>query len=245
MSMTTTTILNTRLYASLLFVSVIVSQLSNIIYEKLQLGEEISVVIFPSLLFLSLLTIPSLLIGFKLGKSIGLSLNQPHLSYPRSSGYNSVLFAVVSSILLGIFLLVLRYFSLPYLPEQIPQYGFRGVTGGLLVSIGAAIGEEIWFRFGLMTLLLWLLKYLFKLRELTLTAIWSVMLIVAITFGTAHIPQLMAYGAGSNFAIWGTMLGNISVSFLYGWCYWRYGLMSAIIAHFCLDIVLHVLPALL
>lgn len=243
--MTSTANKNIRLYASLLLISVIVSQLANIVYEKLKLGEDISAVILPSLLFLLLLTVPSLLIGFKLGQSIGLSLNQPHLSYPRSSGYNSVLFAVFSSILLGILLLVLRYFSSPYLPEQIPQYGLRGVTGGLLVSIGAAIGEEVWFRFGLMTLLLWLLKHQFKLRELTLTAIWSVMLIVSIAFGAAHIPQLLAYGAGSNFAIWGTMLGNISVSFLYGWCYWRYGLMSAIIAHFCLDIVLHVLPAIL
>lgn len=245
MSKMATTKVNSRFYACLLFLSVIVSQLLNIIYEKLKLGEDISVVIFPSLLFLSLLTIPSLLIGFKLGKSIGLSLYQPHLSYTRSQGYNSALFAVVFSIFLGIIFLAIRYFSLPYLPEQMPQYGFRGVTGGLLVSLGAAIGEEIWFRFGLMTLLLWLFKYLFKLRELTVTAIWSAMLIVAIIFGAAHIPQLIAYNAVSNFAIWGTMVGNISVSVFYGWCYWRYGLMTAIIAHFCFDIVLHVLPALL
>lgn len=95
-----------------------------------------------------------------------------------------------------------------------------------------------------LTLLLWLFKRLFKPNELNLVAVWVVMLIVAICFGAAHIPQLVSYGAGSNFAIWGTMLGNISVSFLYGWCYWRYGLFSAIIAHFSLDIVLHVLPAM-
>jgi uncharacterized membrane protein len=234
----------TRLYASLLFLSVIVSQLANIVYEKIKLGEEVSVVVLPSLLFLSVLTVPSLIIGFKLGGSLGLSLHKPHKSYANCSVQSSILFPVVSSILLGVLLLAIRYISLPYLPEEIPQYGFRGVTGGLLVSLGAAIAEEVWFRFGLMTLLLWLFKRIFKLTELTIASVWCVMLVVAIAFGAAHLPQLIAYGAGSNFAIWGTMLGNIAVSFLYGWCFWRYGLLSAIIAHFCLDIVLHVLPAL-
>ena len=99
--MTTTTSVKKRLYAGILFISVIVSQLANIIYEKLMHGEDISVTIFPSLLFLSLLTIPSLVIGFKLSDSMGLSLYKPHLSYSKETGYNPILFAVVSSLLLG------------------------------------------------------------------------------------------------------------------------------------------------
>lgn len=236
---------NTNLQAAVLFLAVSVSQLANIVYEKARTGEDVTVVFLPSLMFLSVLTIPSLIIGFKLGKEIGLSLNQPHPSYTQNENYRSYGIVIASSLLLGFFLLAVRQFSLPYLPDEIPQYGFRGVTGGLLVSIGAAIGEEVWFRFGLMTLLLWLLKRAFKLDTLRLIHVWTVMIVVAIGFGAAHLPQLISYGAGTHFAIWGTMAGNLVVSFLYGWCYWRYGLVSAILAHFSLDLVLHVFPALI
>ena len=223
----------------------IVSQLANIIYEGLSNNQDISVVFLPSLIFLSLLTIPSLIIGFKLGKEIGLSLDQPHSSYADIKDDYSWLLVIGASLLLGFFLLGVRQFTLPYLPDEIPQYGFRGVTGGLLVSVGAAIGEEVWFRFGLMTLLLWLIKRLFKLDEINQIHLWVVMTVVAIGFGAAHLPQLISYGAGSNFAIWGTMIGNLVVSFLYGWCYWRYGLVLAIVAHFSLDLVLHVFTAVI
>lgn len=132
---------------------------------------------------------------------------------------------------------------MPYLPAEIPAYGFRGPIGGLLVSIGAGIGEEVWFRFGLMTLLLYVLGKLKGSLSLSDRSVLLVILLDSVLFGLVHIPQLMSYGAGSNFAIWATMLGNIAVSTLYGWCYWRYGLISAIFAHISLDIALHMLPA--
>ena len=232
------------IHAILLFAAVIVSQLANIIYEGLRNGQDVSLVILPSMVFLATLTIPSLFIGFRLGRQVGLSLDKPHQSYARTEGLSPVVFVVASSILLGLFLLGVRQFSLPYLPEEIPQYGFRRVIGGFLVSVGAAIGEEVWFRFGLMTLLLWFIRNVFRPKSISLLHVWIVMFIVAIGFGAAHLPQLVAYGAGSQFAIWGTMIGNLLVSFLYGWCYWRCGLVSAIGAHFTLDLVLHVLPAL-
>jgi hypothetical protein len=152
--------------------------------------------------------------------------------------FHPLVFPAVTGIILGFILLGVRQLSIPYLPEAIPEYGFRGVWGGLFVSIGAAIGEEIWFRFGLMTLLLWSTKRLFKLEQINHATAVTVITLTGIAFGAAHLPQLLAYGAGTNFAIWGTLLGNIAVSILYGWCFWRYGLLSAITAHFILDIVL-------
>lgn len=116
--------------------------------------------------------------------------------------------------------------------------------GGLLVSIGAGIGEEVWFRFGLITLLLAGIKHLFKLQQISNAVAIVAIFLVAIPFGLAHLPQLASYGAASTFAISGTMIGNIVVSTLFGWCYWRYGLISAITAHITVDIVLHMLPAL-
>ena len=43
--------------------------------------------------------------------------------------------------------------------------------------------------------------------------------------------------------IGGTILGNTAVGILYGWCYWKRSLVSAMVAHFAVDIMIHVLPA--
>ena len=227
-----------------LFIATIIAQLANIYYQSIQDQSDFVSKLLPSLVFLSVLTIPSIVIGLRLGESAGVSL---YKSYDGQASWfkSPILFPLISGITLGVLLLVVRYFSAPYLPDEVPEYGFRGVTGGLLVSIGAAIGEEVWFRFGLMTLVLWGMKRIFKFSELTDQLVWIVIIVVGVAFGAAHIPQLISYGGGTSFALWGTMLGNVAVSMLYGWCFWKYGLISAIIAHFILDIVLHVLPAMI
>ncbi len=227
-----------------LLVATVIAQLANVYYQSIQEQSDFGNLLLPSLTFLAIITIPSLVIGLQLGESVNVSLYRP--VEDQSSWVKSpVLFPIISGISLGIVLLVVRYFSSPFLPEEVPEYGFRGVIGGILVSIGAAVGEEVWFRFGLMTLVLWSIKRLFKIKELTDSLVWTVIIVVGIAFGAAHFPQLISYGGGTSFALWGTMLGNIAVSMLYGWCFWKYGLISAIIAHFILDIVLHVLPAMI
>lgn len=151
---------------------------------------------------------------------------------------------MVSSIALGSVLLLLRYLLADYLPPELPEYGFRGVTGGLLVSIGAAIGEEVWFRFGLLTLLFYGYAKFSKTTQLSAFAGLSIITLVAVLFGAAHLPSLVSYNGATSFAVSATILGNVAVGILYGWSYWRYGLLMAITAHFSLDIVLHVIPAL-
>ena len=40
------------------------------------------------------------------------------------------------------------------------------------------------------------------------------------------------------------MLGNMLVAMAFGWLYWRRSLIAAIVAHFAVDVMLHVVPAL-
>lgn len=49
----------------------------------------------------------------------------------------------------------------------------------------------------------------------------------------------MAVGFGA------TMPGNTLVGIVCGWLFWQRGLIAAIVAHFSIDFVLHVLPAIL
>lgn len=228
-----------------LYLLTIISQLANIAYEAYVNQNPILPLLLPSILFLSVLTVPALLIGFGLGRDLGLvPFDEQNAITQPSTPTNPMLFSVVSGVLLGALLLVLRWLLLPYLPDEIPAYGFRGFIGGVLVSFGAAVGEEVWFRFGLMTLVLWLTKKWFKLEQLSNQHALIVIILISVLFGLAHLPQLASFNADTQFAVWATILGNVAVGTLYGWCFWRFGLFYAILSHFVLDIVLHALPAL-
>jgi hypothetical protein len=61
---------------------------------------------------------------------------------------------------------MLRIVSVQFLPPELPELGHRGAIGGLLVSISAAIGEEVWLRLGVMTILAWLFLRLLGQSEL-------------------------------------------------------------------------------
>jgi len=193
-------------------------------------------------------TIPAAGLGIWLGRGIG--LGTPRLSDLMNKKSDTLKLlqqdarlASILGLVIGAMLLVLRIVTADFLPPELPNLGHRGVLGGLLVSIGAAVGEEVWFRLGLMTLLLWLVTRLFGHEEIRPSVAWTIIILVSFGFGLAHLPQLLSYGAGSPFAIWGTILGNVMVGVLYGWCYWKRSLFAAIVAHFSVDILLHVLPA--
>ena len=223
----------------LLYVVTLFAQYAYIAYERYQTGESILPTVLPSLLFLSLLTVPAILIGLHFGPKMGIGLvnnKETHLK-------PGLAFAITMAIVLGILLLTLRWFLAPYLPSELPEYGFRGPIGGFLVSIGAAIGEEVWFRFGLMTLLLFGLLKITGKQQINGLQFWTVVLVVSLGFGLAHLPSLSAAGAADSAGIWGTILGNVATSILFSWCFWRYGLFAAITAHFVQDIMLHCIPA--
>jgi membrane protease YdiL (CAAX protease family) len=74
---------------------------------------------------------------------------------------------------------------------------------------------------------------------------WTAIAVSALVFGAIHLPQLAGAGAATSFGITATMLGNIVVGIACGWLFWKYGIISAIAAHFAIDVVLHVFPALL
>ncbi|MGH1363755.1 MAG: CPBP family intramembrane glutamic endopeptidase [Calditrichia bacterium] len=232
---------------SILLVLTIAAQLINLAFGRINAEQSLSSVLLPSLLFLCAITLPLTWLGIRLGPKVGLGIpliDQFLANQPTAWRIlrNDVVFATILGLALGALLLLVRVFSTPYLPPELPAFGHRGILGGLAVSVGAAVAEEVWFRLGLMTVLVWIASKAFSKGEVQPVLVWSVIAITSIGFGTAHLPQLVSYGAGSPFAITGTVLGNTAVGFLYGWCYWRRSLIAAIVAHFSVDIVLHVLP---
>jgi hypothetical protein len=227
----------------------VLAQLVSLGFGRSNEEQSFDSIVLPSVLFLIAVTLPLGGLGIALGRQIGLGTPLLVALLSNQPGSIKILqrdagLAVVLGFVLGGILLLVRMISGPYLPPELPTFGHRGVIGGLSVSFGAAVAEEVWFRLGLMTFLVWCLSLSLGHREVRPNIAWIIIGITSVGFGLAHLPQLMSYGAGSPFAIGGTIVGNSVVGILYGWCYWRRSLVAAIIAHFAVDLVLHVFPAL-
>lgn len=111
-----------------------------------------------------------------------------------------------------------------------------------LISLHAGIAEEIFFRFGLLTLFAWLGSLLWHdaRGHPTRAVFWGANLIAGLAFGVAHlfggmpypkIPVIMAR----------IVVQNTALGLVLGWLYRRWGLESAILTHFFVDVVLYVI----
>ncbi len=221
------------------------AQMVSLAFGRLDAAQRFIEIALPSLFFLSLITLPACYLGIVLGRQIGLGVNQLDALFThRPDAWrrlrNDLVFATVLGFLVGAALLTLRLFTAPFLPPELPQLGFRGVVGGLAVSLGAAVAEEVWFRLGLMTLVVWSLARLMHTRAPSPTVIWSVIVFSALAFAAAHLPQVVAYGAASPIGVVGTLFGNVLVGTFFGWMFWQRGILAAMAAHFSVDLVLHV-----
>jgi len=206
-------------------------------------------VLGPSALVLCAVTIPLAASGLFLGQKIGLGapLVTDLLNRTPGSGrklLSDALLSVSLGLGLGFLLLLLRFAAQPYLPPELPELGHRGVLGGLLVSISAAVGEEVWLRLGVLTILAWILMRLLGRHKVSPVVGWSAIVVSALAFAAMHLPQLASYGAANSVGIAATMMGNTLVGVLFGFLYWRRSLIAAMLAHFAVDLALHVLPAL-
>jgi hypothetical protein len=125
----------------------------------------------------------------------------------------------------------------PYLPqgnvkEPAPWMGF-------LASISAGVNEEIVFRLGLMTSLAALLTVLTRRGTggpvITLVA----NVIAALAFAAIHLPQAKAFYGLSTLMVLFVMIGNGVPGVIFGWLFRRFGLITAMVAHFSADVVLY------
>lgn len=119
---------------------------------------------------------------------------------------------------------------------------------GFLVAVGAGISEEIWLRLGMMGVLAWFLTRAARLAgrgsedgEAPSWVMWASMAGAALLFGAAHLPIAATLGDGLTFALAANVISmNAVLGLVFGWLYWKRGLIAAMAAHFSTDIVLKV-----
>jgi membrane protease YdiL (CAAX protease family) len=106
-------------------------------------------------------------------------------------------------------------------------------------SFYGGISEEVLMRLFLMTLVVYMLSFLSDGDWIY----WAGIISAAFLFGAGHLPaSYQIYGKSAIVTV-RTILLNMVPGILFGYLYWKYGIEMAMLAHFCADIVLHVILA--
>ena len=74
---------------------------------------------------------------------------------------------------------------------------------------------------------------------------WAAIVVTALVFGIGHLPATAAVLPLTPLVVARALLLNGLGGLLFGWLYWRRGLLAAMLAHFSADVVLHVVVPLL
>src|SRR5262249_38812561 len=122
---------------------------------------------------------------------------------------------------------------------------FSWMWRGALASFYGAVVEEVESRLLLVSLFVWLLARLTRRRTDTWAFVVAILL-AALLFGIGHLPAAVAAGV-ARAPLQGTRIVvlNMLAGIVFGALYWKVSLEHAMVAHFCADLVLHVvLPAL-
>ncbi len=200
---------------------------------------------FTSLLISAILAFPGLWLGGPLGLGVPLlhswlagnpdAPRQFRRALPLAIGLGSVAGIVIVALafLMGAFF---GYDALHAKTHPSPLLG-------LLASFDAPLREEVWFRLGIVTLLVWLGCKLLRRDRPSLPIIWSGLVLSALIFAASHWQN---FPSPTLALVTLAVLTNFVPGLILGWLYWRKGLLVAIVAHFCGDIIVHVIaPALL
>jgi len=134
--------------------------------------------------------------------------------------------------------------GLPLLLGAGPKYAGPTPLDLFLRALSAALTEEIFFRLGLMTLFVWILRTFVSKSGSTEPSLSIGILLAALLFAAAHLPGHVTSETATWNLVVGILLFNSFGGMLMGWLYSRHGLLSAVLAHFLGDVVGHAIPSM-
>lgn len=150
--------------------------------------------------------------------------------------------------------LVAEYLFGPPLEAEIHRLGITLVAGGhppvwqgALAALYGGIFEELTMRLVLLTVLVWIGSRLLRATQGRALAVvfWMANLVTALVFGAGHLGAAQAIGLPMDaLVISRTLLLNAVLAVAFGWLYWKRGIESAMLAHFCADIIVAVVAPL-
>jgi hypothetical protein len=192
-----------------------------------------------------LLLAPASAVGLWFGRRVGLGAVLPNRVVPGGAGVwgrvrpilgvsVAVGLAIAAPGIIGSFVFQAADFG--------PGLGNPTPVDWLARSFSAALTEEIVFRLGLMTCLVWVIAAVVRKAGTDRSVFWAGNTLAALVGASFHLPPLLS-AATPN---WGLVTMVVLFSGLagvaLGWLYARYSLVSAMLAHFVADFVQHVIP---
>src|SRR5262249_9684302 len=130
-------------------------------------------------------------------------------------------------------------------PEQAMNLHHPSWWAGLLASAGAGFREECWCRLGLMTFFAWVGVKVTRRSPPGAAVIWVADALASLLVGAMHLPQAAGLIGLTAPVVTFVLVGNGLPGLVFGWLYWRKGLVAAMVSHFAIDIVLKVVVPLL
>ncbi len=97
----------------------------------------------------------------------------------------------------------------------------------------------------MMTLLVWVGTRVIRRSPPAALVVWIGNILAALFFGALHIPQAAVLLGPTPIVIAFTLIDNGVPGVVFGWLYWRRGLVAAMICHFAGDLVLKAILPLL
>jgi membrane protease YdiL (CAAX protease family) len=141
---------------------------------------------------------------------------------------------------IGAVVFAIGYANRSLLPQLPVGLVMPPIWQGLLMMIGAAIREEILFRFGILNLFVWLFSMLTRQTRPNRLVVGTAIAVTSVGFAALHVVPLSAVLELTWRAkVVGTALGT-EVGVLLGWTYCRHGLIAAIVCHLGAGITLFV-----
>jgi hypothetical protein len=186
-------------------------------------------------------------VGLLLSKKVGLGapLLESWLYHEeaRVRAADSFKAGALVGITVGVILTVIILSVAPHMPglpfvraAQVP------IWKRVLICFYGGLDEEILTRLFLLTLFAWLGLRIFQKQKARLSSatFWIANITVAILFGLGHLPAASRVMQITPEVIAVALALNGIAAISFGYLYWKRGLESAIIAHFCADLVLYV-----
>ena len=146
----------------------------------------------------------------------------------------------------GVLVVMIMVVSKPFLSKKDFIFYDIALRKRLIAGIfHGGLTEELIFRLFLLSMFVWLFSFVegVNMGAPSLHSLWLANILTAAFFAFAHLPATILLGKGNKLSIAMTLSLNGTLSLVFGYSFWNWGLESAMLTHASTHISLQILAA--